>query len=59
MGNPQIAASTTADLDWDLKGLTWTLAFEYRVASQPGFAVDLRVGVKDLPRYPIGQPPRG
>jgi hypothetical protein len=46
VGNRQIPASTTADLDWDLKGLIWTLAGEYRVASQPGYTVDLLVGAR-------------
>ena len=31
----EIPASTTADLNLDLKGIVWTIAGEYRVASDP------------------------
>jgi hypothetical protein len=46
VGGRQIPASTTANLDWGLKGTIWTLAGEYRVASQPGYTIDLLGGAR-------------
>lgn len=46
IGNIGLPASTTADLDWDLKGWVWTLAGEYRLPSDPAFTVDLLAGTR-------------
>lgn len=41
-----IPADTTANLEWDFKGLIWTVAGEYRVAAGPGYAIDLLAGAR-------------
>lgn len=46
IGNIGLPASTTADLNLDLKGLIWTLAGEYRVASDPVWTVDVLAGAR-------------
>jgi hypothetical protein len=46
IGNIGLPAGTAADLDLDLKAWVWTVAGEYRVASGPGFTVDLLAGAR-------------
>jgi hypothetical protein len=48
IGNTRISAGTTADLTVDLKSWVWTLAGEYRVASDPAWSVDLLAGARML-----------
>ena len=48
IGNTRIPAGTTADLTVDLKSWVWTLAGEYRVASDPAWSVDLLAGARML-----------
>jgi hypothetical protein len=45
-GNVGIPAGTNANLNLDVKGWQWTAAGEYRVASDPGFTVDLLAGTR-------------
>jgi hypothetical protein len=48
-GHEGIPASTTANLNLDLKGIVWTLAGEYRVASDPqAWTVDVLAGARML-----------
>jgi len=46
IGGSGIAASTSANLGWDLKGSVWTLAGEYRMVSDPVKVVDLLLGAR-------------
>ena len=46
IGNIGLPASTTADLNLDLKGTIWTVAGEYRVISDPATKVDLLAGAR-------------
>ncbi|MDM0113701.1 hypothetical protein QTI66_16195 [Variovorax sp. J22R133] len=46
IGHNAIPASTSADLSWDLKGVVWTLAGEYRVAADPKLTVDVLGGAR-------------
>ncbi|MBK7792040.1 MAG: hypothetical protein IPJ62_05625 [Betaproteobacteria bacterium] len=46
IGTIGIPATTTADLQLDLKGTIWTIAGEYRVASDPSWKVDLLAGAR-------------
>jgi hypothetical protein len=49
IGRQGIPASTTADLNLDLKGFVWTIAGEYRVASDPkAWTVDVLAGARML-----------
>jgi hypothetical protein len=48
IGNIGIPAGTTADLNLDLKSWVWTVAGEYRVASDPAWTVDLLAGARML-----------
>jgi hypothetical protein len=48
IGNIGLPAGTTANLDLDLKAWVWTLAGEYRVVSDPAFALDLLAGARML-----------
>lgn len=48
IGHGGLPATTTADLNLDLKGLVWTLAGEYRVASDPSWKVDVLAGARML-----------
>ena len=41
-----ISASTSADLSWDLKGVLWTLAGEYRLQTDPKLTLDLLAGAR-------------
>jgi hypothetical protein len=46
IGTIGLPATTTADLKLDLKGTIWTIAGEYRVASDPAWKVDLLAGAR-------------
>lgn len=46
LGNTSIAASTTANLDVDLKATIWTLAGQYRIASDPTLKLDVLAGAR-------------
>jgi hypothetical protein len=46
LGNMGIQASTTAGLGWDLKGLVWTLAGQYRLVSSPEHTLDALAGAR-------------
>ena len=46
IGAVQLPATTTADLNLDLKGIVWTLAGEYRVASDPALKMDVLAGAR-------------
>ena len=48
IGNIGIPASAAADLSLDLKATVWTVAGEYRVASDPAWTVDLLAGARML-----------
>jgi hypothetical protein len=41
-----ISASTSADLSWDLKGVLWTLAGEYRLPTDTKLTLDLLAGAR-------------
>jgi hypothetical protein len=45
-GNVAIPANTTANLNLDIKGWLWTVAGEYRLASDPGFTMDALAGAR-------------
>ena len=40
IGNSGLPVGTTADIDWNLKGVSWTVAGQYRFVSSPGFTLD-------------------
>lgn len=48
VGNVGIPATATVDLDLDIKATIWTIAGEYRVASDPAWTVDLLGGARML-----------
>jgi hypothetical protein len=48
IGEVGLPASTTADLDFNLKATVWTLAGQYRVVSDPAWTVDLLAGARML-----------
>ena len=48
IGNIGLPADASASFDWDLKGLAWTLAGDYRVVSDPSFTVDVLAGARLL-----------
>ena len=48
IGNIGIPATATADLNVDFKATVWTVAAEYRVASDPAWTVDLLAGARLL-----------
>ena len=52
IGDVGIPATATADLSLDLKSLIWTVAGEYRVASDPTWTVDLLGGARLLRMKP-------
>jgi hypothetical protein len=52
IGGVSIPATATADVNLDLKALVWTVAGEYRVASDPAWTVDLLAGARLLQLKP-------
>jgi hypothetical protein len=52
IGSVGIPATATADLSLDLKSLIWTVAGEYRVASDRAWTVDLLGGVRMMRMKP-------
>ena len=48
VGGIGIPSTATTDLSLDFKGLVWTVAGEYRVASDPAWTVDLLAGARLL-----------
>jgi len=48
VGGAGLPASVTGDLDFDLKGLAWTIAGEYRVASTRQYTMDVLAGARLL-----------
>ena len=47
IGNIGLPASTTANLEWDLRGWVWTAAGEYRLpVSDPAWTLDLLAGTR-------------
>jgi hypothetical protein len=48
IGNIGLPATTSANLNLDLKGWIWTTAGEYRVKSDPNFKLDLIAGARLL-----------
>lgn len=48
IGDSGLPAGTTANLDWTLKGVAWTVAGQYRVASTPDLTVDALFGTRLL-----------
>lgn len=48
IGDIGLPATTSADLNLDIKGWIWTLAGEYRVKSDPDLKVDLLAGARLL-----------
>jgi hypothetical protein len=48
IGNAGLPADASAAFDWDMRGTAWTLAGEYRVASDPSFTVDVLAGTRLL-----------
>lgn len=43
-----LPVGTTADFDWDLKGLAWTVGGQYRLVSSPGITLDALGGARLL-----------
>jgi hypothetical protein len=52
VGGIGLPATATADLNLDIKSLIWTVAGEYRVASDPAWTVDLLGGARLLGMKP-------
>lgn len=52
IGNIGLPASTSADLQLDLKGLVWTLAGEYRFADDRQWTVDVLAGARQFALKP-------
>jgi len=48
IGDVGLPAGTTADIEWDLKGLAWTIAGEYRVVSNSALTLDALAGARLL-----------
>lgn len=46
IGNVGLPVGTTADLELDYKATVWTVAGEYRVASDPAWTLDLLAGAR-------------
>ena len=55
IGNIGIPATATADLDLTIKALVWTLAGEYRIASDPAWTVDVLGGARMLQMKPTAR----
>jgi len=52
IGNVGIPVTATADLNLDIKALVWTLAGEYRIASDTAWTVDALAGARMLQMKP-------
>jgi hypothetical protein len=52
VGNVQIPATATTEVNLDLKALIWTVAGEYRIASDSAWSVDLLGGARMLRMKP-------
>ena len=48
IGNIGLPVGTTADFDWSLKGVSWTVGGQYRFVSSPGFTLDALGGARLL-----------
>ena len=48
IGDSALPVGTTADLDWRVKGISWTVGGQYRFVSNPGFTLDALGGVRWL-----------
>lgn len=48
IGERELPAGVTADLEFDLKGWLWTLAGTYRAVSRPDYTLDLLAGARML-----------
>jgi len=48
IGDSGLPAGTSARIEWELKGLAWTAAGQYRLASDPAFTLDALGGVRLL-----------
>ncbi|MFD0879061.1 hypothetical protein ACFQ2A_03415 [Variovorax dokdonensis] len=46
IGDTPVSGSTSANLKWDLKGILWTVAGQYRVPTDPSLRLDLLGGVR-------------
>lgn len=46
IGNIGLPAGTTAELDWDFKGVIWTVGGQYRLLANPGFTLDALGGAR-------------
>ncbi len=46
IGGKPIPGGTTADLGWDMKGVIWTLAGQYRVVGGSGLSLDVLAGAR-------------
>ena len=46
IGDIGLPADTSANFDWDLKGWVWTVAGQYRVASDPQLTMDALAGAR-------------
>lgn len=46
IGGKPIPGGTTADLGWDMKGVIWTLAGQYRVVGGSGLVLDVLAGAR-------------
>jgi hypothetical protein len=52
VGNVQIPATATTNVDLDLKALIWTVAGEYRIATDSAWTVDLLAGARMMRMKP-------
>jgi hypothetical protein len=48
IGTGNLPAGTSARLEWNLEGLAWTAAGQYRLVSDPGLKLDALAGVRLL-----------
>jgi len=48
IGNAGVPVGTTADIDWNLRGATWTLGGQYRFVSDASFTLDGLAGARWL-----------
>jgi len=48
IGDIGLPAGTSAHLDWQLEGVVWTLAGQYRLVSRPGLTLDALAGARLL-----------